>query len=126
MADPPSTPSGYPPGVSAPLTAVTPTNQSGIIAILTGFSFGLVLLSTGVRIHVRRGAGAFRADDLACYAAVLFAIVQTSIVFWMVSLGLGKVVELLSATEVAQLQRVRILIDNRLHKHNNFTPMFPC
>lgn len=90
----------------APLTAVSPTDQSGIIAILTSFSLSLVLLSTGVRVYAKRYAGVFRSDDLAFYAAVVFAVVQTAVVFFLMTRGWGKVVGLMSEDDLRSVQRV--------------------
>ncbi|KAH7381575.1 hypothetical protein BKA66DRAFT_570710 [Pyrenochaeta sp. MPI-SDFR-AT-0127] len=93
------------PHIDEPLTFVNATNQSGVIAIVTGFSLGIILLSTVVRLYARHCSGLLRADDVAFYVAVLFALSQTGLVFWLVSQGLGKAVELLSQEELKLLQR---------------------
>lgn len=88
------------------LTFVSPANQTGIIAILTSFSLGLILLSTGVRLYAKRYAGVCRSDDVAFYLAVCFGLVQMAVVFFLVSQGWGKIVDLLSPEELRSIQRV--------------------
>lgn len=95
-----------PPPVNQPLTYVTSTNQSGIVAILAGFSLGIILLSTGVRLYAKHNSGPLRGDDFAFYMAALIALSQTALIFWLVSLGLGKSVELLNVDELRYLQKV--------------------
>jgi len=90
----------------APLTSASPSDQTSIIAILTGFALGLILLSTGVRLHARRYSGVFRPDDCAFYFAVFFALTQTGFVFYLVSEGLGKTVDSLRADELESVERV--------------------
>ena len=91
--------------IRPPLTSVTPTNQTGIIAILTGFSLGLVLLSILVRLYIRRNASIQRCDNCAFYAATIFALAEISVTLWLVDGGLGKSVELLTVGEVEILER---------------------
>lgn len=105
MASPTPQPS-LPAIVNTPLASISATNQSGTIAILAGFSLGLLLLSTGVRLYAKRYAGLLRGDDLAFYFAVIVAIVQASLVFFLVSRRLGKVVGLLTLEELERIQKV--------------------
>ncbi|KAL6712603.1 hypothetical protein ACN47E_000480 [Coniothyrium glycines] len=91
--------------VTSPLTALTKLNQNGIIAIITGFSFGLVLLSTGIRVYARRHAGKCRSDDLAFYAAVFFATGQSAMMFFLLTQGLGKSFDLIQPAEFVTIQR---------------------
>lgn len=91
--------------IHPPLTAVTPTDQTGIIAILTGFSLGLILLSSVVRLYARRSTRIARSDDVAFYSAVTIALAQTGLVLYLVSAGLGKSVEALEPAAIKTLEQ---------------------
>jgi hypothetical protein len=95
------------PNISPPLTHVTPYDQSGVIAVLTGFSLGLLLLGTGVRLYAKRYAGILRGDNIAFYLAVVFGIVQSAVAFYLVKLGWGKVTDMLSDSDLRSIRRVR-------------------
>ena len=71
-----STPTGLPEGISKPLASINADDQSGLIAILTAFSLGLVLLSVGTRIYARHEFRAYRIDDLTFFAAAVSAFVR--------------------------------------------------
>jgi hypothetical protein len=101
-----ASPMSLPFNIRPPLTDVTPSDQRGIIAILTGFSLGLLLLSTGVRLYAKRYAGVLRGDDIACYLVVLFGIAQSGVAFYLVKLGWGKAVDLLDKHELKTMQKV--------------------
>jgi len=69
MDDATSTPTGLPEGISGPLAGINSQDQSGLIAILTAFSLGLVLLSIATRIYARREFRSYRVDDYTFFAA---------------------------------------------------------
>lgn len=60
-----------PAGITPPYAAINDHDQSGLIAILAGFSLGLVLLSAGIRMYARRYSGDYRIDDYTIFAAVV-------------------------------------------------------
>lgn len=91
--------------IRPPLTAVTPEDQTGIIAILTGFSLGLLLLSIGVRIYARRNAGVQRCDDCAFHAAVVFGLTEVGTTLYLISLGMGRNFELLDDGKVEEIKK---------------------
>ncbi|KAF2255633.1 hypothetical protein BU26DRAFT_557142 [Trematosphaeria pertusa] len=93
-----------PAGITPPYAAINDHDQSGLIAILAGFSLGLVLLSAGIRMYARRYSGDYRIDDYTIFAAVGFAIIQSSLVFYEVAVGLGKE---WTDLEVDQLVKIR-------------------
>ncbi|KAF2470505.1 uncharacterized protein BDR25DRAFT_262441 [Lindgomyces ingoldianus] len=105
------TPTGLPPGISKPLAGISSTDQSGLIAILTGFALGLVLLSIAVRIFVRRGLGVYRVDDYTFFAASIFAIVQASLVFRELQQGLGKLEENINPSHIPTIEKLSFVAD---------------
>src|SRR4051812_11730477 len=66
-----STPTGLPEGISKPLAGINAQDQSGLIAILTAFALGLVLLSIGTRIYARHEFRLYRIDDFTFFAATV-------------------------------------------------------
>lgn len=63
----------YPPGISPPLTFIDDHDQSGAIAVISGFSLGLVLLSAVIRIFTRRhrNNGVVQYNDYAFFIGVV-------------------------------------------------------
>jgi hypothetical protein len=90
--------------IHPPLTSITPTNQTGIIAILTAFSLGLIILSALVRMYARQNTISHHSDDTAFYAAFVFGIAEVSLTLYLVSIGLGKAAELLDDRARTQLR----------------------
>ncbi|KAF1934393.1 uncharacterized protein M421DRAFT_521 [Didymella exigua CBS 183.55] len=91
--------------IHAPLTAVTPQDQTGIIAILAGFSVGLLLLSTAVRVWARRNAGSRNGDDCTFYAGMVIGLGEAGLTLWLIGEGLGKSVEGLDEGVVRTLEQ---------------------
>jgi hypothetical protein len=101
-----ATPTSLPSNIRPPLTLVTLSDQRGIIAIVTGFSIGLQLLSTGVRVYAKQYAGVLRGDDIAFYLAVIFGIAQSGVALYLVKLGWGRLVDLLDEQDLKTLRKV--------------------
>jgi len=96
-----------PSGVSPPPEVLNNQNQSGVIAIIAGFSLGLVLLSVWVKLYARKYFRNFRHDDITFALAIVgpqqydlerdfgakwkqgFVILQSSLVFYQIRHGLG-------------------------------------
>ncbi|KAL5434617.1 hypothetical protein PMIN05_007697 [Paraphaeosphaeria minitans] len=78
-----------PSNVSPPPEVISYDNQSGVIAIITGFSLSLILLSACMKLYARKYFRAFWHDDITFALAVGFAIVQGSVVFFQIHDGLG-------------------------------------
>ncbi|KAF3035425.1 hypothetical protein E8E12_003345 [Didymella heteroderae] len=76
--------------IRPPLTEVSNTNQNGVIAILTGFTLGLLLLSILVRLYVRRNTGRLHCDGYAFYLGVVLGLAEVSVTLWLVDKGMGK------------------------------------
>ncbi|KAF2437208.1 hypothetical protein P171DRAFT_492310 [Karstenula rhodostoma CBS 690.94] len=78
-----------PSGVSPPPEVINHDNQSGVIAIIAGFSLGLALLSVCMKLYARKYFRKFRHDDITFAPAVHgFTIVQSSVVFFQSHDGL--------------------------------------
>lgn len=90
--------------IRPPLTEVSPTNQTGVIAILTGFSLGLLLLSILVRLYPRRNAR-LQSCDCAFYLAVVFGLAEVSTTAWLISIGLGKNIDMLDEVAIRVVER---------------------
>jgi len=65
------TPTGLQEGITKPLASINSRDQSGLIAILSAFSLGLVLLSIATRIHARHQFRLYRIDDYTFFAATV-------------------------------------------------------
>lgn len=98
--------------LSNPPTSITPTNQNGVIAIITGFSLCLVLLSVGVRMYAKRYASAFRWDDVTFYITAVLGLAQISVGLYMVAHGLGKTVEELGMMNFSKIRKVGIFFSS--------------
>jgi hypothetical protein len=91
--------------VHPPLTEVSDTNQTGIIAILTGFSLGLLLLSILVRLYARRNVQRQDGGDCAFYLGVVLGLAEISVSLWLVGMGMGKNINMLDEESVVQMIR---------------------
>lgn len=60
-----------PEGVSLPPELISSEDQSGVIAIITGFALGLVLLSACIKLYARKYFRNFRHDDIAFSLAIV-------------------------------------------------------
>ena len=72
--------SGLPDGISAPLEAITSSDQGGLIAILGAFALGLVLVSIPIRTYARSKVGPYKMDDYAFIVSSVFDSVLLSYV----------------------------------------------
>lgn len=90
--------------IRPPLTEVSETNQTGIIAILTGFTLGLLLLSILVRLYVRRNTGRWNHDDYAFYLGVVLGLAEVSVTFWLIDIGMGKNFSVLGYASLRRIQ----------------------
>lgn len=59
--------------VIPPLEVINHQNQNGVIAIIAGFSFGLVLLSASIKVFARQYFRNFRHDDITFAIAIVRA-----------------------------------------------------
>jgi hypothetical protein len=64
-------PSALPSGITAPLEAISSTDQGGLVAILSAFALSLVLVSFPIRVYVRSKLSTYKADDYAFLAATV-------------------------------------------------------
>ena len=113
---------------AAPVYVEDDNHRGGWLVILTALGTAILLLCLLIRFYVRlRYNSTLRAaDGVLVIAGVLnfysrnqgecllmvlqlFAIVQSSLVFWEVSKGLGTSINLLSPQTIDLLQKVRIL-----------------
>jgi hypothetical protein len=94
------------PSPAAAPTYIDATNQNGVIAIVTGFSLCVVLLSGGVRLYARRYASAYRWDDVAFYITAVLGVGQVAVGLYMVGEGLGKTVEKLGKENFVDIRNV--------------------
>jgi len=110
-----------------PLFTVTPTNQSGVIVIITGFCLAVGLIATLVRVYVRFKITGQRLawDDgvigtalvgcftparnswhVANWSVKLAYIVQAIMVFYQVHNGFGDTIGRLDRPEIDKIQKV--------------------
>jgi len=113
-------------GVSAPLGIISPTNQSGLILIITALALCFVLMSFGIRVQVRSSNGPWKTDDNIVTVATVcpsnssvccapfhadtlqfLSFVQFAIVFYEVSKGLGKADSLVDHDDRVTMQKAR-------------------
>lgn len=94
------------PTIIPPLTSVTPTDQTGIIAVLTAFSLGLTLLSIAVRLYMRLRASTPLVPFILFLVCAATGLASVATTLYGVSRGLGKSVNLLSEEEVRALDSV--------------------
>jgi hypothetical protein len=92
--------------IRPPLTEVSETNQTGIIAILTGFTLGLLLLSILVRLYVRRerNIGRQNHDDYAFYLGVVLGLAEVCVTLWLIDKGMGKNFSMLGDASLGRIQ----------------------
>jgi len=63
--------SALPSGITPPLSLISPTDQGGLIAIISAFSITLVLISFPIRAYVRSKTGTWKNDDYLFIGAVV-------------------------------------------------------
>lgn len=90
--------------IRPPLTEISETNQTGIIAILTGFTLSLLLLSILVRLYVRRNAGRQSCDDWAFYLSVVLGLAEVGVTLWLIDVGMGKNFSMVGDANVGRIQ----------------------
>jgi len=102
---------GLYPGQSAPLAAVTATDQGGVVVIGTALALVFALVSILIRLYVRFQfqRSVVSRDDVASAASLVFFIIQAGLVFGQVHQGLGKTMEDVSPFGLVALQKVRQL-----------------
>ena len=90
-------PRQIPQGYSPPFATVTPTDHEAWILISAALNMACFLFFGFIRVSLRtilqRGFG---TDDYTCFAAMMLAVIQTSIVLAACAKGLGKAVDLVS------------------------------
>jgi len=114
-----------PPGQSAPAEFIDSAHHGGWIIISTAVGLTLFLFCLLIRLYVRLAISAITgaADYVLAGAGVklrnfclspriryadttqVFGTVQSCLVFWQVSIGLGNSIELVSLNDVQQLQK---------------------
>ncbi|KFY38630.1 hypothetical protein V494_04294 [Pseudogymnoascus sp. VKM F-4513 (FW-928)] len=95
------------PGQSPPLTVISPTNQSGVLLIVTALGLVFALVSILIRLYIRlQIRHAYERDDTAVAVAMVFSIIQSSVVFVEVSKGYGKTIGDISASGIIDLQKL--------------------
>lgn len=116
-----------PPGQSAPAEFIDSTHHAGWIIISTAIGLTLFVFCLFIRLYVRLAISPITgvADyvlagtgvKLRKFLSVLedknmltplqvFGIVQSCLVFWEASIGLGNSIELINLNDVQQLQKV--------------------
>lgn len=90
--------------IRPPLTEVSESNQTGIIAILTGFTLGLLLLSILVRLYVRRNARHWNHDDYTFYLGIVLGLAEVSVTLWLIDIGMGKNSSMLGHASLRRIQ----------------------
>lgn len=102
-----SAPSVVPEGYYPPFAVITDEDKGGWIIIATALGMAMALLSTGLRVYVKimsRHQGGL--DDLCLAAGTVFAFAQQGVVLGACSHGLGRTVDLLSSTELRNVEKV--------------------
>ncbi|KFY95000.1 hypothetical protein V498_03592 [Pseudogymnoascus sp. VKM F-4517 (FW-2822)] len=100
------------PGQSPPLTVISPTDQGGVVLIITALGMVFALVSILIRLYIRlQIRHTYERDDTAVAIAMVFSIVQSSVVFVEVSKGYGKTIGDISATGIIELQKASYASD---------------
>ncbi|KFZ03048.1 hypothetical protein V502_11277 [Pseudogymnoascus sp. VKM F-4520 (FW-2644)] len=100
------------PGQSPPLTVISPTNQGGVILIITALGMVFALVSILIRLYIRlQIRHSYERDDTAVAIAMVFSIIQSSVVFVEVSKGYGKTIGDISASGIIELQKASYASD---------------
>lgn len=73
-----------------PLGVISPTDQTGLIVILTAVSLSFIVVSFLIRIYIRAPKRLWKWDDNVLTIATALSIIQTSLVFYEVHLGFGR------------------------------------
>lgn len=104
-----TSPAPVPPGQAPPLYTITPTDQAGTIVIVTAVCLVTAVVSILVRAYVMAQSGTWklRWDDWAVSAALLLAVVQTSIVQQEAAIGLGRTTRDLTNDQGQHIQRLQ-------------------
>lgn len=101
-----SSSSALAPGQLPPLSVITPTDQGGVILIVTALCMIFSLISILIRVYVRlQLRHTIMRDDVMVSASMIFSIIQSSIVFVAVTKGYGKTLGDISPSNVVQLQK---------------------
>ncbi|KFY42604.1 hypothetical protein V495_04422 [Pseudogymnoascus sp. VKM F-4514 (FW-929)] len=100
------------PGQSPPLAVISPTNQGGVVLIITALCMVFALVSILIRLYIRlQIRHAYERDDSAVAIAMLFSIIQSSVVFVEVSKGYGKTIRDISPSGIIELQKASYASD---------------
>ncbi|KAK3117249.1 hypothetical protein LTR53_001584 [Teratosphaeriaceae sp. CCFEE 6253] len=92
---------------SRPLNASDGTHHGGWVIIISAIFLILSLLCLLIRAYVRTAYSTIAGSpDIVLALAGLCGIVQTCLVFWQVTKGLGTSIELVGVTSVRLLQKV--------------------
>ncbi|KAL9000492.1 MAG: hypothetical protein Q9169_000785 [Polycauliona sp. 2 TL-2023] len=95
-----------------PLLEVTPTDHTAWIAIATVLGLCCAVVTALLRIFVRLVISPpFGHDDTVVLVATLLAIVQSAVVVYGVSMGLGRSTDLVSAAHLQALQKAAYASD---------------
>ncbi|CAN8104704.1 unnamed protein product [Discula destructiva] len=108
-----ATHSMYPPRVSPPLTFINDEDQSGVIAVVSGFSLGLVLLSAVIRVFTKRYTcnDNVQYNDWVFFLAVIIAVIQSVVVCVAINVGLGKATNFLTDKELSTIRTLVLVFD---------------
>lgn len=102
-------PATVPPGQSPPFFTISPTDQAGMIVIVTAVCLITAAISVLARAFALTRLGTFRlhCEDWAVALALLLAIVQTSLVQREAAFGLGKTLQDVSERQGQHIQRLQ-------------------
>ena len=98
-----------PPGQYPPLFTITPTDQAGTIVIVTSICLVVAAISILLRVYVLVQLGGARVnfDDGAILIALIFAIVQTSLVLREGHVGLGRTIQDITNQQLEHIQQLQ-------------------
>ncbi|KAK5049004.1 hypothetical protein LTR84_005426 [Exophiala bonariae] len=100
------------PGQSPPIAIVTPTDQRGVLWIVTWFCLATAVVSLLIRVYVRIAfSQSYGKDDISIFGAFISFIVQSSIAIYEVRLGVGQTLQDVRPENLQQLQKAYYISD---------------
>ena len=105
----PATPSLLP-GQSPPLFTITSSDQAGTIVVVAGVCLVTAVVSVLIRAYilVQLSGTRINLDDWAIAVALLFAIIQSSLVQEEAHTGLGRTIREITSHEARKIQQTQL------------------
>ncbi|KAI1618475.1 hypothetical protein EDD37DRAFT_622808 [Exophiala viscosa] len=94
------------PGQTPPLAIITPTDQRGVLYIITALCLATSIVSLLIRAYVRvEFSQSYGKDDISVAAAFILLIVQSCLIFLAASKGVGEALSDIASGDLLSLQK---------------------